>query len=75
MPAWHTASACVLPTTGARFCTHHDPAKFTGVQCAAMKKDGSRCRVFSGSGYVHAEPLRNGSRHCYHHRHMATTTA
>ena len=53
--------------TGARFCTHHDPAKFTGVQCAATKKNGQRCQVFSGSAYSDAQPLRNGEKYCRHH--------
>ena len=53
--------------SGARFCTHHDPAKFTGVQCAATKKNGQRCQVFSGSAYSDAQPLRNGEKYCRHH--------
>ena len=66
-------SGCARPLkVGARFCTHHDPAKFTGVQCAAIKSDGCRCRVFSGSAYVHAQPLREGSLFCHHHRASMT---
>jgi len=45
---------CAKPLNfGGRFCTHHDLAKFTGLQCAATKGGGLLCRVFSGSAYVH----------------------
>ena len=60
---------------GARFCTHHDPAKFTGLQCAATKRDGKRCRVFSGSAYVHAQPLRDGEMYCLHHLNIIRCAA
>ena len=60
---------------GARFCTHHDPAKFTGLQCAATKRDGKRCRVFSGSAYVHAQPLRDGEKYCLHHLNIIRCAA
>lgn len=61
--------------SGARFCTHHDPAKFTGLQCAATKRDGKRCRVFSGSAYVHAQPLRDGEKYCLHHLNIIRCAA
>ena len=61
--------------SGARFCTHHDPAKFTGLQCAATKRDGKRCRVFSGSAYVHAQPLRDGEMYCLHHLNIIRCAA
>ena len=61
--------------SGARFCTHHDPAKFTGLQCAATKRDGKRCRVFSGSAYVHAQPLRDDEKYCLHHLNIIRCAA
>ena len=61
--------------SGARFCTHHDPAKFTGLQCAAIKRDGKRCRVFSGSAYDHAQPLRDGEKYCLHHLNIIRCAA
>ena len=60
---------------GARFCTHHDPAKFTGLQCAATKRDGQRCRVFSGSAYRDAQPLRDGEKYCLHHLNIIKCAA
>ena len=60
---------------GARFCTHHDPAKFTGLQCAATKRDGQRCRVFSGSAYSDAQPLRDGEKYCLHHLNIMKCAA
>ena len=60
---------------GARFCTHHDPAKFTGLQCAATKRDGQRCRVFSGSAYSDAQPLRDGEKYCLHHLNIIKCAA
>ena len=52
---------------GGRFCSRHDPAVFTGTQCAAIKKNGERCRVFSGAAHADARPLRTGQRFCVHH--------
>ena len=54
---------------GELFCRHHDPKKYTGVQCKGMRKNGKgRCRVWSGSSYADAAPLRRGSLFCHHHR-------
>jgi hypothetical protein len=54
---------------GQRFCAHHHPDKYTGVRCAAHKKNGKgQCRVWSGSLYSDAAPLRRGSPYCHHHR-------
>ena len=54
---------------GERFCRHHDPKKYTGLRCAALKKHSKgRCRVWSGSPYADAAPLRCGSLYCHHHR-------
>ena len=52
---------------GSSFCQHHQPDKFTGVQCAGLTKHGVRCRVFSGSTYANAAPLRNGKQFCRSH--------
>ena len=52
---------------GNSFCQHHQPDKFTGVQCAGVTKHGVRCRVFSGSTYMNAAPLRNGKQFCRSH--------
>ena len=68
----HTSSpyAVAAPLRrGERFCGHHHPDKYTGVQCAAMKRHGrGQCRVWSGSFYADADPLRRGSLYCHHHR-------
>ncbi|EOD30809.1 hypothetical protein EMIHUDRAFT_113071 [Emiliania huxleyi CCMP1516] len=54
---------------GERYCGHHHPDKFTGVQCAGQRKHGKgRCRVWSGCCYADAAPLRRGSPYCHHHR-------
>ena len=55
---------------GERFCAHHDPARFTGVRCAGVKKKGGggQCNVWSGARHADAEPLRRGSPFCHHHR-------
>ena len=54
---------------GERFCRHHDPKKYTGVQCKGMRKNGKgRCQVWSGSPYAEAAPLHRGSLFCHHHR-------
>ena len=52
---------------GNSFCQHHQPNKFTGVQCAGVTKHGVRCRVFSGSTYTNSAPLRNGKLFCRSH--------
>ena len=52
---------------GSSFCQHHQLDKFTGVQCAGVTKHGSRCRVFSGSTYANAAPLRDGKQFCRSH--------
>ena len=57
--------------TGAAYCRHHDPAKFTGVQCGGFaKKTRCRCRIFSGSQYPQARPLKPpvNSPWCHFHR-------
>ena len=43
-------------------------AVFTGTQCLAIKKDGTRCRVFSGAAHAQARPLREGHQFCDHHK-------
>ena len=53
--------------SGGRFCAHHHPYKFTGAQCKGVTKRGGRCRVFSGSLYKAAAPLRNGEELCALH--------
>ena len=45
------------------------------MQCAATKRDGKRCRVFSGSAYVHAQPLRDGEKYCLHHLNIIRCAA
>ena len=61
--------ACARPLrAGGRFCSLHDPAVFTGTQCIALKRDGTRCRVFSGAAHEHAQPLRDGLHVCDHHK-------
>jgi len=52
---------------GSHFCTHHQPDKFTGTQCAGLTKKGMRCRVFSQSAYHAAAPLRDGAELCSLH--------
>jgi hypothetical protein len=45
--------------------------KFKGDQCQAMTmQSGKReqCRVYSGSSYIEAAPLRRGSPWCHFHR-------
>ena len=45
--------------------------KFTGEQCKGMTEQSGwrvQCRVFSGSSYIEAAPLRRGSPWCHFHR-------
>jgi hypothetical protein len=54
---------------GEKHCGHHHPNKYTGVRCAAIRKNKScQCNVWSGSMYDDAAPLRRGSPYCHHHR-------
>ena len=56
---------------GSAFCAHHQPDKFTGMQCEGVTKRG-RCRVFSASLCAEAAPLRDGKRCCSWHAVHAT---